>query len=163
MNLGLAFMALLLAHCRRSEDGSFNASLRRHYPHQVRRVCSHPAGTASARTPTLLGKTYSKPYTLASKSAPGAHGEHDSDAVALALAAVVRVPRERSNELQAESPHRLVSDQHRGVVGPKLAEGIVGRSRVLVEQRKTGVAGLESHPHGGLTLLAISVGYGVRE
>src|SRR5215831_457567 len=157
MNLGLAFMALLLAHCRRSEDESFNASLRRHYPHQVRRVCSHPA-RISARTPTLLAKTYSKPYALASKSAPGAHGEHDSDAVALALAAVVGVPRERSNELQTESADWLVGDQHGGVVRPELAEGIVRRSRVLIEQRKTGVGGLESHPHGGLTLLAISVG-----
>src|SRR5262249_23764280 len=156
MNLGLAFMALLLAHCRRSEDGSFNASLRRHYPHQVRRVCSHPA-RMSARTPTLLAKTYSKPYALASKSAPGAHGEHDSDAVALALAAVVGVPRERSNELQAESAHGLVGDQHGGVMRPKLAERIVRRSRILVEQGKAVFAWLESHPDGGLTLLAISV------
>src|SRR5439155_4694422 len=39
-------------------DGPLNASLRRHYPHQVRRVCSHPARqNCSDRTPTLLERT----------------------------------------------------------------------------------------------------------
>src|SRR5882672_100908 len=41
---GIGVHGAPLALCRGSEDESFNASLRRHYPHQVRRVCSHPAG-----------------------------------------------------------------------------------------------------------------------
>src|SRR5215467_2253037 len=162
MNLGLAFMALLLARCRGSEDESFNASLRRHYPHQVRRVCSHPAAS-SARTPTLLEKSYSKEHALASRSPSGAHGEHDPDAVALAFAAVAGVARERSNELQAEASDRLMGDQRGGVVRPEFAERIVRWSRVLVDQGEAAIFRLESHPDGRLTLLAISVGYGVRE
>src|SRR5689334_21517720 len=68
MNLGLAFMALLSCLPRERRELAFNASLRRHYPHQVRRVCSHPTGSRPARTPTLLERTYSKPYALASAS-----------------------------------------------------------------------------------------------
>src|SRR6266849_8280243 len=58
-NFGLAFMALLSRTDRRERrDQPFNASLRRHYPHQVRRVCSHPAKQVClVRTPTLLEET----------------------------------------------------------------------------------------------------------
>src|SRR6266581_5247302 len=59
INFGLAFMALLSRTDRRgAKEQPFNASLRRHYPHQVRRVCSHPPRqVCSVRTPTLLEGT----------------------------------------------------------------------------------------------------------
>src|SRR5216684_5092759 len=74
-NFGLAFMALLSRlHRGERRDRLVNASLRRHYPHQVPRVCSHPASAvALARTPTLLHGPYPKRGSLASVSTAGTH------------------------------------------------------------------------------------------
>src|SRR2546427_6806899 len=78
-NFGLAFMALLSRlHRGERRDRLVNASLRRHYPHQGPRVCSHPASAvALARTPTLLHGPYPQRGSLASASTAGTHCESE--------------------------------------------------------------------------------------
>src|SRR6266480_6517085 len=98
-NFGFAFMALL-SHTTAGErrDQPFNASLRRHYPHQVRRVCSHPASQGCWSGPLRCSEgPYSKPLSLASVSSAWTYRESEPDAVTLAFAAVDRARGKRSN------------------------------------------------------------------
>src|SRR5882672_4013415 len=168
MNLGLAFMAPLVLSCNcRGSEGTGRSTLPCGGIIRIRfegfALTRRNEKPRSARTPTLLWKTYSKPYGLASASRARTYGERQANAVAFALAGVAGISREGPDQFQSESAHGLLRDQHRGVQGTKLAKRIVWRRRVLVAQSKTGVAGLESDPHGRLTLLAISVSYGIRE
>src|SRR3977135_20916 len=98
-NFGLAFMALLSRTNRRgAKDQPFNASLRRHYPHQVRRGCSHPPKRGCpVKHPTVRTGTYPKRLGLASASSAGTRREREPDAVTLAFAPVSCVRGERSN------------------------------------------------------------------
>src|SRR6266480_3784426 len=101
-NFGLAFMALLSRTNRRgAKDQPFNASLRRHYPHQVRRVCSHPPRqVCPVRTPTLLEGTLLQAVGVGKptiNSTAGPYCEREPDAVALAFAAIDRARGKRSN------------------------------------------------------------------
>jgi len=92
-----------------------------------------------------------------------ANRERQPDAVALALATITGISCKRPDQLQSKAPDRLLGDQHGGVHRAKSAKWIVRRCCVLVPQRKALVIGLESDPYRRLTLLAISVGYGIRE
>ena len=151
---------------RERKNRSFNASLRRHYPHQVRRVCSHP----TEREIAFVQDPYVAPRKLTPSSiawqaqlAAGTHGERQANAVAFAFAPVAGVSRQGPYQLQAEAPDGLLRDQDRCVGRTKFTERIVRRSRVLIAQGEPRITGLKSDSHGRLTLLAISVGYGIRE
>src|SRR6266516_1134630 len=100
-NFGFAFMALL-SHTTAGErrDQPFNASLRRHYPRQVRRVYSHPPRqVCPVRTPTLLEGTLLQAVGVGKpiNSTAGPYCEREPDAVALAFAAIDRARGKRSN------------------------------------------------------------------
>src|SRR5438309_3866256 len=117
-------MALLSRTDRRgAKDGPFNASLRRHYPHQVRRVCSHPARQISWSGPLRCSRKVTPSLRAwQEQSIARTYGERKPDTVALAFATIARVPRQGPDQFQAETAHWLPSNENCCIHGSIFAE-----------------------------------------
>src|SRR5260221_10792865 len=124
-----------------------------------------PGQAESSRSGPLRcsGKVTPSPGGWQAQSIARTYSERKPDTVALALTAIARFPHQRPDQFQAETAHRLLSNEDSRIRGAKFSERIVRRGRVLVAQRKSLVAGIKCDPDRGLALFAIAVGDRVRE
>src|SRR5215472_12213453 len=93
----------------------------------------------------------------------GLAADHEPDAVRVADAAILDLPRHRGDEQHAESAHPPILHARLEIGRRHGSEGIVGRPRVLVVESDVSFRYLTHEPHGRLAVTAVAVRHRVGE